>query len=122
MKDTKEIQSFKGLKQGAQGDVLLTRVDSLPKGLELAGTENGMFIVAHSETGHNHAVIDRPNVELYNHPLDPLLAFLVVNEATANLTHFRGYDQHKTVQFDKGVYRINRQREHTPDGLRRVAD
>lgn len=118
------MKLFKGINQGIQGDVMFTRVEELPADLIEAKAENGFLVVAHSETGHNHAVAvavaERP-VKLYEDPKNPLLAFLVVN-GTADLEHQRTYDKHETVKFDEGVYRINRQREHTPEGLRRVAD
>lgn len=114
------MKSFKGVKQGIQGDVAITRVDTLPEGLQQAKTDNGYYVVAHSETGHNHTVLERSGT-LYEDPNNPLLAFLVV-DGEANLEHHRTYNTHETVQFDKGIYRINRQREYTPRGLRKVAD
>lgn len=115
------MKSFKGFRQGVQGDVALTRVDTLPEGLvEAQRNERGEYIVAHSETGHNHAVAER-TTKMYEDPTNPLVAYLVV-ENTADLEHHRTYNTHETIQFDTGVYRINRQREYTPEGFRRVAD
>lgn len=113
------MKSFKGITQGIQGDVALTRVDELPGDAKKADIVNGGYVVAHSETGHNH-VVDDDCAVLYETE-DPLVAYLAVGD-TADLEHIRSYDTHETVQFDKGIYRINRQREHTPQGLRRVAD
>ncbi len=105
---------------GIQGDVAFTRINKLPENLTPAPAENGYFVAAHSETGHNHAVLTNTAV-LYNDPNDAMVAYLVV-EDKADMEHQRSYDTHETVQFDKGVYRVNRQREYTPEGLRRVAD
>lgn len=116
------MKSFKGVKMGIQGDVALTRVDSLPENMEAAVAENGAFVIAHSETGHNHVVAER-EAKFYNDPNDALVGYVVVAEnEKAQLTHQRSYDTHETVEFDTGVYRINRQREYTPEGFRRVAD
>ncbi len=114
------MKLFKGYTQGIQGDVAFTRIDALPKGMKLVATEKGDHIVAHSGTGHNHIVAER-SAKMYKDPTNPRLSFLVV-EDSADLTHLRTYDTHETVQFDKGIYRINRQREYTPEGLRSVAD
>ncbi len=114
------MKSFKGHNQGIQGDVAFTRIDALPSGVVTAVAEDGNYVVAHSETGHNHVVAER-SARMYNDINNSLVGYLVV-EDVANLKHLRNYDTHETVQFDVGVYRINRQREYTPEGLRRVAD
>ena len=43
----------------AQGDFLIIRIDSLPSSeeIETFDAENGKYIVAHSETGHNHTML-----------------------------------------------------------------
>ena len=116
-----EKQSFVGHDQGIQGDVAITRVDALPEGLVLANTDDkGYLVVAHSETGHCHLVQEK-TATLYEDPSNPMMAFLVVDDV-ADLEHHRSFDEHTTVGFDKGIYRINRQQEFTPEGLRRVAD
>ncbi len=114
------MKSFKGYTQGIQGDIAFTRIDSLPDGVVLARTKRGKYVVARSGSGHNH-VIDEPQAKMYNHSTDPMLSFLVV-DSTAYLKHLREFDTHETVQFDKGIYQVNRQREYTPHGLRHVAD
>jgi hypothetical protein len=112
--------SMVGKDFGIQGDIALTRVDSIPSEAVCANTDEGRYILAHSETGHHHAVLENEGV-LYKTE-DPMVAYLVVDNV-ANLKHYKpGVDAHRTVAFDKGVYRINRQREYTPEGLRAVAD
>jgi len=114
------MKSFKGFNQGIQGDVALTRITALPGNAVELTAEKGQHVVAHSESGHNHVVAER-EAKFYRDADDPLVAYLAVQE-TADLTHLRSFNTHETVQFDAGVYRINRQREYTPKGLRRVAD
>lgn len=107
-------------KQARQGDVLFTKIDVLPEGLIKQKSENGQFVLAHSETGHNHVMKDN-GVELYANDNDPFVAYLVVDN-TAKLEHMRSFDTHETIEFKEGIYRINRQREYTPEGFRRAAD
>jgi len=40
----------------AQGDCLLRRIKKLPEGIKLVEAQNGQYVVAHSETGHNHCI------------------------------------------------------------------
>ncbi len=110
---------------GAQGDLLIRRVDSLPTGEELTEIEsqNGQLVVAHSETGHNHffdvAGAER-NVHLYASK-DPMVCYLTV-EGDNVLQHARPFDQHEAINFTGGTYELRRQREYTPEGWRRVED
>ncbi len=117
------MQTFKN--QAAQGDILVRRIDALPSDIKLIKAENGMFVVAHSETGHNHVIAERPNVRLYS-ANDPMISYLEVIEATDKteclLEHLRSFDTHETIKINPGIYEIRRQREYTPEGWRRVED
>ncbi len=112
----------------AQGDLMLIRVDTLPDGMEVSEAENGEFILAHSETGHHHVVMERPGVELRQDPDDTLRAFLIVRAEAIEagdieITHKRPFDTHETIApKESGIYEIRRQREHTAEGFRRVQD
>lgn len=107
--------------QAAQGDVFFKRIDEIP---DVSGMKeeqkdaNGNYILAHSETGHHH-VIDGNVTEAFNK--DEFVSYMKVNEAT-NIRHLRDYDTHAPIQFKPGVYKVVRQREYTPQGLRRVQD
>lgn len=109
----------------AQGDVMLRRVDKIPAGAKPAAAVRGAFVVAHSETGHNHVIAERPNVRLYDTE-NPLLSYLEVIEATdaaeVLLEHLRSFDTHETVKIPPGIFEVRRQREHTPEGWRRAQD
>lgn len=111
--------------QCAQGDLLIRRIEKLPAGAKPLAAEKGQFVVAHSETGHNHVIAERPNVKLYTTG-DPMVSYLEVIEATDQmetlLEHLRGHDTHETISIPSGVFEIRRQREHTPEGWRRVED
>ena len=106
--------------QAAQGDVLVTRIDSLPAGALRTVPEKGRLVIAHSETGHHH-VMDADKVEMYRLPEEIYECFLVVKEPTL-LNHMRPFDTHEPILFEPGIYRVNRQREYTPQGMRRVED
>ncbi len=106
--------------QCAQGDCLITRLDSLPDGLVKASVPGADYAVAHSETGHHH-VMSKKHVDFFEAANDPLVMYIVVKQP-AEIRHLRSFDTHAPITVDKGIYRINRQREHTPEGWRRAAD
>ena len=120
---TKTCKTPKRVKtMAAQGDVLLRRVDRIPDGTETteAQREGSLLIVAHSETGHHHA-IDAVDARLLE-TQGGLVAYLVVDGAYADLVHHRSFDTHAPLRLPKGTWEIRRQREHTPEGWQRVAD
>ena len=112
-------------RMAAQGDLLIRRVVDIPVGLETAKTENGNYIVAHSETGHNHVIAARPSVTVYNTD-DSMVSYLRVVEASdateTIIEHMRSFDTHESIVVSPGLYQIRRQREYIPEGFRRVAD
>lgn len=112
------MKTFK--KMAAQGDLLITRIDKLPDDLAPVKAEDGVYVVAHSETGHNH-VVQEDGVEVFATANDNFTLYLVVDRPV-DLTHMRSFDRHEPLRIAPGVYRINRQREYTPQGYRRVAD
>lgn len=108
--------------QAAQGDLLITRVENLPKMVKSIKSENGKFILAHSETGHHHSIAERPGVEFFGTD-DPLVSYLrVIDDVEVTLEHERNFDTHESLLLKGGTYEIRRQREYTPQGWRRVAD
>ena len=109
----------------AQGDLMLRRIDKLPNGITPAKIENGVYVVAHSETGANHEIQAKPNVKVFS-SVDPLVSYLEVIEATdaaeTLLEHLRSFDTHETIRIPPGIFEIRRQREWVPAGWRQVAD
>lgn len=124
---TDKIAKFE--KIACQGDLMLRRVEELPPGLELTevsmcedGPDKGLLILAHSETGHHHAICEpKTAVVMFKTP-NPLKSYLQVKVPSVDLKHFRTEHTHKTIQIAKGLYEIRRQREHTPEGFRQVQD
>lgn len=117
------MKTFKNC--AAQGDVMIRRIESLPKTAKRSNSKDGLYVVAHSETGHNHVVAERPNVVLYDSE-NPLVSYLQVIEASdateVLLEHLRSWDTHETLKIPPGVFEVRRQREHTPEGWRRAQD
>lgn len=107
-------------KMAAQGDVLFRRVDEIPANAK-EEPRAAQVIVAHSETGHHHAIDnDANNIWLYSTP-DPLVSYLRV-KSHADVVHHRSFDTHEPIRLPEGIWEIRRQREWTPEGYRRVED
>lgn len=105
----------------AQGDLLFSYIQGLPKEAVEVAPENGRHIVGHSETGHHH-VIDAASGRLYRMPSNPLLLILVVVDPKP-IEHLRSFDTHEALLPAKpGVIAVKRQREWAPEGWRQVAD
>ncbi len=109
-------------KQAAQGDMLITKIAKLPKGLTEAKLEKGKYILAHSETGHHHVVRKQEGVTFFSNDDNPFLAYLVVDNTKCLVEHERSFHTHEGIEIGDGVYEIRRQREYTPEGFRRAID
>lgn len=106
----------------AQGDVLFLKVEAVPpEATPQAPDEQNRHVVAHSETGHHHALV-ADGVTMFQEPADPLVCYLRIDAEHADVVHHRPWDTHATVQLPKGTWMVRRQREHTPEGWRRVED
>ena len=106
----------------AQGDVLIRRIDKLPDGVKKIKPDKQGYVVAHSETGHHHVIEAKKGVGVYLGD-DPLVSYLtVIDNVETTLEHLRDFDKHEAILVKGGTYEIRRQREHTPDGWRRVQD
>jgi hypothetical protein len=109
------------MKCAAQGDLLLRRIDKLPDDIVKAESERGRLVLAHSETGHCHVVLERPEVSLYS--FSELISYLQVSgDEPVELQHERAFDTHETIAIPPGIYELRRQREYVPNGWRKAAD
>ena len=115
-----------------QGDVLLVGIKpheakQLPKtGKDLR--EQGRVVLAHGEvTGHAHVVLSgketgrgKGTIEFQEMVGTDHLAARILNVKgrAAELRH----DEHATIVLPRGHYRVMRQREYSPQEIRRVAD
>jgi hypothetical protein len=107
--------------QAAQGDVMFRRIEALPTDAQPAKAIDGAFVVAHSETGHNHVVMERPTVKMFS-AMDEFRSYLVVEDKPAEVKHQRSFDTHQSFALAPGIWEVRRQREYTPEGFRRAAD
>lgn len=110
------------VKSCAQGDIRIIKLNDVPSldGLEEVKREGGKLIVTHSETGHHH-VLERPTSRMFQSKDNDFEAIVLLDEADV-LKHERPYDTHAPIAMAPGAYKVKRQREHTPEGYRRVAD
>lgn len=111
--------------QAAQGDLLLRRIGGEDAPIPGDATEQkhtGTVVLAHSETGHHHAIAAPPTMVQMFGSSDPLKGYLSVRSRPVELRHHRDYDTHETLSISPGLYEVRRQREHTPAGWRQVED
>lgn len=101
----------------AQGDLNIFVCSEIPNGIKEAKSENGNYVLAHSETGHNHIISGA--VTMYDE--NEFISYLDVSESS-EVVHLRNFDTHKTIKLPPGKYRITRQREYIAEGFRRAAD
>lgn len=106
---------------GAQGDVCFRRVAALPASAT-AEKRKGPIVVAHSETGHHHAIDDDGVVRFDVN--DPMVCYLRIDGEFADVVHHRNFDTHATIRLEGGgaLWEVRRQEEWTPEGWRRVED
>lgn len=108
-------------KMAAQGDVMFIKVDKLPSGLKASKAENGYHIVTHSETGHHHVVLEK-SARMLIDETNEFIAYLQVSE-DCEIKHLREHDTHESIAFNQGdIIQVRRQREYTPQGLRKAQD
>lgn len=109
-------------KIAAQGDLMFIRIDKLPEDAVRVNAKDGRYVASHSETGHAHIIRECEGVEFYHADNDNMTAYLVVNNPDAYIEHLRDFDRHEPIKFKEGIYKIRRQREHTPEGWRVALD
>lgn len=104
-----------------QGDLAIERIEKLPRDAkDERKREAGALIVGHSETGHHHSIHSKRAKLLGSS--DPLICYLQIDGAYAELVHHRPVNPHEAFKLPTGTYRVRRQREWTPEGWRRVED
>jgi hypothetical protein len=101
------------------GEVSLIEVSQAPKGLF---KRLKSFILAHSETGHNHVLeaTKAADLEIYERKGE---VFVKVN-SPVNLVHKKAFDSHRTLEVSPGLYKRYEATEYDPfaDLQRRVKD
>ncbi len=102
-----------------QGDVLITRITEIPKGLREVERDRGRVVLAYGEvTGHAHAIVDDPVTMFAPADVDEMTdRFLRVEQEVA-VEH----EEHDTIKLEPGDYLVRRQREYAPEAPVYVAD
>lgn len=101
-----------------QGDVLLRRVKAIPAEAKANPRDNGQVILAYGEvTGHAHRIADPDATGAVLLSVGESATFLRLTKG-AELVH----QEHATIDLPAGAYEVVRQREYTPEEIRRVAD
>ena len=116
------------IRSAFQGDIMIRRVKAVAKSF-IKQKRNGRLVIAHSETGHHHA-IDDMNVSYFTNPQNPLICYLKLEDGCGsgdgiNVVHHRAWDTHETLHLlgqPGDVWEVRRQREYTPEGWRKVMD
>lgn len=102
-----------------QGDVLVKPIKKLPKNLKPAEAENGRYVLAHGEaTGHHHSFAMSERVAMFREDGSGGGLFLTVTGAPVALEH----QEHAALAVEPGHYQVVRQREYSPEAIRRVED
>jgi len=103
------------MRQVRQGDVFLRKIDEVPEGAEECTPKNDRLILAEGEaTGHHHSVAAaQARLLRYKEQM-----YLVVAAKMLQLIH----QEHSPLEIPEGIYEVIRQREYTPQEVRRVAD
>lgn len=104
-----------------QGDVFLIPIKAVPADAKPIAAEGGKFIVAHSETGHHHIVMGRPDIQMFS-GMDMFRDFLNVGDAPAELVHLRETHTHAPQVIAPGAWLVQRQAAYTPQGWERARD
>lgn len=97
-----------------QGDVLLTRIATIPADAKKQPAENGRIILAYGEaTGHHHSV-DIDAADWWKNGDEQFVDVKVATQVV--------HQEHAPINLTPGRYKITRQREYSPEAIRNVAD
>lgn len=99
--------------QYRHGDVMIEEIPKLPGGHKRSLPHR---VLAHGEvTGHRHQIREAAGSALYEMPTHLLLE---VTDDFVTLVH----EEHKPIQLKRGIYKVWRQREYSPEEIRTIRD
>jgi hypothetical protein len=105
-----------------QGDVYLIPIKMIPEEAVIIDPTDGVFIIAHSETGHSHVIKERPDIKQFS-GMDMFQGFLEIgSDELTELIHLRSHHTHRAQPILPGAYLIQRQGRPTPEGWKRAVD
>jgi hypothetical protein len=100
------------------GDLLLRKIDSIPKTAEVLNT---LTLAEGEATGHHHTITSgQALIYAPAQVTDDIQKYVEVKTKTASLTH----QEHKPVELSQGVYALSVEREYSPTDkvIRNVLD
>ncbi len=101
-----------------QGDVLIEQVQKVPAKAQ-PQKPSKRIVLAHGEvTGHHHALETRDPADWWKTADSPIDEQFVRVKNGASIVH----QEHAPIELEPGTYRVTRQREYSPEEIRRVAD
>jgi len=114
---------------GVQGDAIFKRLDSIPSEATkevLPNSRTGEYVLAHSESGHNHVMERKPGMKVFTSPnptADGLLVDMFFStDVPVDIVHDRSYDTHDTLRLFPGIWRArSKQREYQSEEENRLA-
>lgn len=89
------------------GENFMRRIDALPTGKT---TKAKMYIVGHSESGHNHVLTSKSEMEVLEANGK---RYILINEV-AELFHKKSFDIHETIAVEPGIYEVTHKNEYDP--------
>ena len=99
--------------QYRHGDVMLELIDQFPAD---SNRKLAHATLAFGEiTGHSHTIKQKNDVSLYDFGT---FMCLDVHAESVSLIH----EEHATIELPKGLYRVWRQREYSPEEIRIIQD
>ncbi|HEY9715116.1 MAG TPA: hypothetical protein V6C72_16720 [Chroococcales cyanobacterium] len=97
-----------------QGDVLLVKISELPKDAVKELASDKIVLALGEATGHSHCLTAPQGATLFAQNEERYFEI----KHSSSLVH----EEHSPINLDPGLYRVVRQREYTPERIRRVAD
>lgn len=117
-----EFEFDRSRKAHAQGDMYLIPIKAVPVDAKPEGAVNGHLIITHSETGHNHVILEREDIRQFS-GMDMFRGFLEISgDEPAELIHLRNNHTHAPQFIEPGAWLIQRQAAYTPQGWERARD
>jgi hypothetical protein len=96
-----------------QGDVGLLKIESLPEGARKEQVSDTLVLALGEATGHSHRLCAE-EATLYS--LTDYDVFEI--KMPGELVH----EEHSTISLEPGFYKVIRQREYSPEQIKRVVD
>jgi hypothetical protein len=107
---------------GAQGDVFFLKLDAaIPRTAKRVEAVDGRHVLAQGDSASGEHFVAARGVALLSGD-DDRTAYLRIEAPGVEVVHGRAADQHESLFLAPGDWLVRRQREHTPDGFRRVED